>query len=218
MSASGAASPAYHYVRAVSAIRLVIVDVGGTLLRLAGPGLASRVLATISDEAERQRVSTMLLTRTLSSTELAALAPAQRVAGEPTVELGSEVATALETLLCRCAVVTLSNTTAQDATGVDPFAERFPHLRRYRSFEIGYAKPDERAFLSVLNAEGVAAHDAVHIGDSWTADVQGATSAGLRAVWVTSHSHLPQKKPRSLLGVVADFPAAVTLLQEKGLL
>lgn len=45
-------------------------------------------------------------------------------------------------------------------------------------------KPDERAFAAVLDALDVPAHDAVHVGDQVSADVVGATAAGLSAVQV----------------------------------
>ena len=53
------------------------------------------------------------------------------------------------------------------------------------SGRLGFAKPDPRIFAAALDALGApgAAASALHIGDSYTADVQGALAAGWRALW-----------------------------------
>ena len=51
------------------------------------------------------------------------------------------------------------------------------HDQRVRS-----AKPDAAIFEYALNAVGVPAEEAIHIGDSFEADVVGAHAAGIRAV------------------------------------
>jgi putative hydrolase of the HAD superfamily len=56
------------------------------------------------------------------------------------------------------------------------------------SGRIGIDKPDPRIFahaLAALGASGGERH-AVHVGDSWSADVLGAINAGWRAVWYQS--------------------------------
>ena len=45
------------------------------------------------------------------------------------------------------------------------------------------AKPDPRIFAIALERLGCAAADAVMIGDSWPADIEGARAAGVRAIW-----------------------------------
>ncbi len=51
------------------------------------------------------------------------------------------------------------------------------HDQRVRS-----AKPDAAIFEYALNAVGVSAEEAVHVGDSFEADIMGAHSAGIRAI------------------------------------
>lgn len=51
------------------------------------------------------------------------------------------------------------------------------------SGKVGVEKPDARIFALALERLGVAAEHAVHIGDSWPADVAGALAAGWRAIW-----------------------------------
>lgn len=51
------------------------------------------------------------------------------------------------------------------------------------SGKVGVEKPDARIFALALEQLGVSAERAVHIGDSWPADVVGALAAGWRAIW-----------------------------------
>lgn len=51
------------------------------------------------------------------------------------------------------------------------------------SDEFGISKPDPALFHIALERLGVSAGDAVMIGDSWAADIVGATRAGVRAIW-----------------------------------
>ena len=51
------------------------------------------------------------------------------------------------------------------------------HDQRVRS-----AKPDAAIFEYALNTVGVSAEEAVHIGDSFEADIMGAHAAGIRAI------------------------------------
>jgi putative hydrolase of the HAD superfamily len=51
------------------------------------------------------------------------------------------------------------------------------------SGEFGQLKPSRAIFQQALSLAGVSAHEAVHIGDSLDADVYGAKSAGMRAIW-----------------------------------
>jgi len=52
------------------------------------------------------------------------------------------------------------------------------------SYDIGIPKPDPRIFQHTLGLLNVDASEAVMVGDSIKADIQGATNAGLEAVWV----------------------------------
>ena len=52
------------------------------------------------------------------------------------------------------------------------------------SYDIEIPKPDPRIFQHTLNLLGVDVHEAVMIGNSIKADIEGAINAGLQAVWV----------------------------------
>ena len=54
------------------------------------------------------------------------------------------------------------------------------------SSEYGRPKPHKGIFAHALEGIGVAASDAVFVGDNYKADVQGACGAGLAAIWVKS--------------------------------
>jgi putative hydrolase of the HAD superfamily len=51
----------------------------------------------------------------------------------------------------------------------------------------GVMKPDARIFILTLEALGVPASRALHIGDNLVSDVGGAKAAGLSAVWINLH-------------------------------
>lgn len=52
------------------------------------------------------------------------------------------------------------------------------------SSRIGYAKPDARIFQAALRHHGLAPDQAIHVGDSETNDLKGATHAGLRGLLI----------------------------------
>lgn len=51
------------------------------------------------------------------------------------------------------------------------------------SGRVGFAKPDRRIFDAAAAALGVAVTAVVHVGDSRTADIEGARALGMRAIW-----------------------------------
>jgi FMN hydrolase / 5-amino-6-(5-phospho-D-ribitylamino)uracil phosphatase len=71
---------------------------------------------------------------------------------------------------------------------LEAFTQHFAldrYVRTHVSAHPGrYMKPHASIFHAALTAAGVGAHEAVMVGDSFKADVQGALGAGLRAVWL----------------------------------
>lgn len=63
------------------------------------------------------------------------------------------------------------------------------------SADIGLVKPHPRPFISCLDRLGVPADEAVHVGDNWLADVQGAKRLGM-AMIRTIQWETPEKFPR----------------------
>lgn len=52
------------------------------------------------------------------------------------------------------------------------------------SSEVGAAKPNPEIFQSALKENTVQADLALHVGDSWAEDIDGALRVGMRAVWI----------------------------------
>ncbi len=52
---------------------------------------------------------------------------------------------------------------------------------------VGCEKPDVRIFQAAMAALGTEPHEAVHVGDQFLADVEGARAAGMRAVLLDRH-------------------------------
>ena len=62
---------------------------------------------------------------------------------------------------------------------------------------VGIAKPERRIFEIALEQLGEPTPAiAVHVGDSWDADVQGALGAGWHAIWYQSRAGKPRHDPR----------------------
>ena len=62
--------------------------------------------------------------------------------------------------------------------GFDPYVDAL-----VVSEAVGVSKPDPAIFEYALRALGCDAADAVMVGDSWAADVEGARGAGIRPIW-----------------------------------
>jgi HAD superfamily hydrolase (TIGR01509 family) len=56
---------------------------------------------------------------------------------------------------------------------------------------VGFTKPDPRIFQIALDQLGVAAGDALMVGDSPSADVDGASAAGIRAALIDPYDFYP---------------------------
>lgn len=99
------------------------------------------------------------------------------------VEPFADVVPALARLRSRYRLLTLSNGNAD--LEVIGLAGWFEHS--LSASEAGAAKPDPRIFEAMLARAALAPHEVVYVGDDPRADVEGARSAGLHAVWVDRH-------------------------------
>lgn len=90
-----------------------------------------------------------------------------------------------------------------DALGL---AAAFDHVEY--STGAGAAKPDPAIFHAALRAVGVAASDALHVGDTVVDDVEGARAAGLGAVLVDRARRRPALPPDvAVVARLTDVPA-----------
>ena len=62
----------------------------------------------------------------------------------------------------------------------------------------GVKKPDRRIFEAALADAGVQAGEALMVGDSLKADVEGALAVGMRAVWLRRSGDAPAVRPPSV--------------------
>jgi FMN hydrolase / 5-amino-6-(5-phospho-D-ribitylamino)uracil phosphatase len=78
--------------------------------------------------------------------------------------------------------------------------------------DAGMMKPDPRIFALLLARVGLAAHEAVHVGDDPEADVEGARAAGLVPVWLNRDaSRWPRASdaPPLTIAGLDELPAAI---------
>ncbi len=75
------------------------------------------------------------------------------------------------------------------------------------SASLASAKPDPGIFAAALALTGVAAEEAVHVGDSLEHDVAGALSAGVHAVWVRRKGTAEARAGVPTISSLAELPA-----------
>jgi putative hydrolase of the HAD superfamily len=73
---------------------------------------------------------------------------------------------------------------------------------------VGFRKPRPEIFQEALDALGVEAEDAVHVGDDLRADVGGAAPLGIRTAWITRRVRDPEAKLREWEGPPPDWTIA----------
>jgi putative hydrolase of the HAD superfamily len=157
-----------------------------------------RVWLTGKDLPVRQHVTTMLdavdpgLSARLSSAMVEALvqaysSPALTV--PPAVDDGAKSALAAlkDRNLTLCVV---SNTMRTPGVVLRKILDRYGLLGFFEALtfsdEVGIRKPDPEIFSLTLRKIDVSPEEAVHVGDDWVLDVQGAKAAGMRAIHVTT--------------------------------
>jgi HAD superfamily hydrolase (TIGR01549 family) len=69
----------------------------------------------------------------------------------------------------------------------------------------GIRKPRPEIFLQVLDALGVSAAEALHVGDNLSADVSGASRVGIRTVWITRRIADPDARLQAHDGPTPDY-------------
>jgi putative hydrolase of the HAD superfamily len=94
--------------------------------------------------------------------------------------------------------------TAHDLLRRDRLRSRFDAI--VISEEVGLRKPHPDLFLLACERLGLPPDRCVHVGDSHRADVVGATSVGMQAVWIDS-SDAPMTPACARLRDVTELPA-----------
>jgi FMN phosphatase YigB (HAD superfamily) len=73
---------------------------------------------------------------------------------------------------------------------------------------VGIRKPRGEIFEATLEALDVAPEEALHVGDSLTADIGGAAAAGIQTAWITRRVRDPDAKLAEFAGPPPDFRVA----------
>ena len=122
------------------------------------------------------------------------------------VVLYDDVLPALGWLSGRYRLFAVSNGNADlRAIGLAHYFERSLAAR-----DAGALKPDPRIFTMLLEAAGVPASQALHVGDDPHADVEGARRAGIRPVWLNRRRLAwpgELRSPEHVVGSLAEFVA-----------
>jgi HAD superfamily hydrolase (TIGR01509 family) len=66
---------------------------------------------------------------------------------------------------------------------------------------VGVEKPDPRIFRAALDALGVAAGEALYVGDIYEIDVEGARAAGIEAVLLSESGPAPERSCRTAASI-----------------
>jgi len=92
-----------------------------------------------------------------------------------------------------------------------------PHLDAvFLSDEIGFSKPDKRAFLHACEALDALPTETVMVGDRYDKDICGATNAGLKTVWINARNEqIPDgaAAPTSTVRAISQVPSALNVIE-----
>lgn len=72
---------------------------------------------------------------------------------------------------------------------------------------VGASKPDARIFEYALETLGVTPGEAVMLGDSWSADIEGALASGIRAIWFNPRKAMRPAGHRDVIELSSLEPA-----------
>lgn len=88
------------------------------------------------------------------------------------------------------------------AIGLDAFIDFM-----VTSEDAGILKPESGIYLRALDVAGVAASEAVFIGDAWENDVVGPQTVGIKAMWLSRGRPTPEGvKPFAVVGELRQVP------------
>lgn len=143
-----------------------------------------------------ERFGTLLARLGLEDPELAAILTAvhMRVLRD-VVSVPSHHVEVLASLRGRVALGLCSNFThSETALAILEEAGLHAHLDAIAiSDTVGWRKPRGEIFAAVLRELGVAREEVLHVGDSLSADVGGASAAGMRTAWLTRRVSDPEQ-------------------------
>lgn len=97
----------------------------------------------------------------------------------------------LEKLYCEYSLAIVTNNSSNEQHAKLKHLGIAGHFKAIAiSEEVGATKPDPRIYYAALDQLGCEPHEAVMVGDNFSADVQGARDAGVAAVWFNRFSKI----------------------------
>jgi len=215
----------------VTGPQLISFDLTGTLARIDGQSHVEHICAVspLPPEQVRQILREQMHLKTLPSRE--ALTPQLIEQTCAALQIPSDqlwfdtvplapwallpgAAAAVAAAAAHAPAVLLTNASVFSAPGVHAVRDELaPHLATvHASWETGVEKPDPRAFRGAAAAHGVPVQHLLHIGDSWTEDIEPVLALGGRAVWLNPHRQpAPDSVPPDRLLVATTAAEAVDL-------
>ena len=212
-------------------IRAVVFDLWNTLVhsrngdpfthlqRLLGPGQETRFPDLKRDAMERPHTDARALLDEwreplgLRPEQLETMAEVFRTAADD-AHCFPEAAQAVLDTRKVARVALLSNTQSFDLGFLERLGLTGMIPSRFLSAELGFLKPDRRAFETVQRRLGLFPGELAMVGDSWRDDVAGALEAGWTAVWVNrTGAPRPPHAPEAELVEVPDLAPVPRLIE-----
>jgi len=212
-------------------IRAVVFDLWNTMVRsqhgdpfkhiqrLLGPGQAAQFAAMRRDAMGRPHAGAQAFLGVwkdrlgLSGAQLDTMAELFQTAADD-AECFPEAIRAVADTRRLARVALLSNTQSFDLDFLVRLGLTDLFATRLLSAEMGFLKPDLRAFQTVQRRLGLFPGEIAMVGDSWRDDVAGALEAGWTAVWVNrSGAPRPAHDPEAELVEIADLAPVPRLIE-----
>jgi HAD superfamily hydrolase (TIGR01509 family) len=210
--------------------RLVVLDIGSTLVRASPGHPATRIARRLGLDADRRAaLNEALMTSSFASPAEAAAAvrellgaadpelervvhevwSAQETEAEP-VTGAQEALAALAAHGFRLALV--SNIWQPYLSSVERhfgtfFAEHIPPPLQLFSFRQGRMKPAPDLFERALRAAGLPAADAVMVGDGYVVDIEPAIALGMKTIWILERPDREAANLARVLNAAAPRPS-----------
>jgi putative hydrolase of the HAD superfamily len=188
-------------------IKLISFDVGGTIIDTKGKGFYSVISEVIKGDSKNLRdlydeyfltkdsEITIAVNTFCNETGLTTAEELLEKYKKQSSPLFSEVLSVLNQLKGKnYKLITFSNCTPWEGTNLAEYGLDIFFDENFKSFKIGYSKPNHKAFQYVAKKMNVDPSSILHIGDSFKADILGAINSGWNAVYLSRDANWNDKK------------------------
>lgn len=199
--------------------KVVSLDIGNTLIRLANEGFCTEF--RIKTCAPREKLRPLFFEHFLTKDqpledavykvcEIIGYDSPQKLIDEfipAAAFLFDDTVPALKEMKKACIpLVAISNCTPWEAGGLELLGLNEYLSAVFYSYTLGWAKPNPAIFRHVQRSIGVEPENIIHVGDSWTADVEGAKAVGWHAVFLArEEASLPPEDTKLKVPVIRSL-------------